>query len=52
MAQEFPEGERIIFLGQMAYGAAAQVVATTSKTLDISLAVSGIPLYEIETHRT
>lgn len=38
MAQEFPEGEKIIFLGQMAYGTAAQVTATTEKTLDISIA--------------
>jgi len=40
MAQEFPNGERVIFMGQMAYGAAAQVVASTKDTLDINLAVS------------
>ena len=40
MAQEFPDGERIIFLGEMAYGTAGQVSATTEKTLDIGLAVS------------
>ncbi|WWC63302.1 uncharacterized protein I303_105902 [Kwoniella dejecticola CBS 10117] len=38
MAQEFPEGEKVIFLGQMAYGTAAQVMSTTETTLDVSLA--------------
>ncbi|GFZ49564.1 5'-3' exoribonuclease 2 [Saitozyma sp. JCM 24511] len=38
MAQEFPNGERVIFLGSMAYGTAAQVASTTKDTLDISLA--------------
>jgi hypothetical protein len=39
MEQEFPNGERVIFLGSMAYGTAAQVASTTKDTLDISLAV-------------
>jgi hypothetical protein len=39
MAQEFPNGERVIFLGSMAYGTAAQVTSSTEKTLDVSLAV-------------
>lgn len=38
MGQEFPDGERVIFMGQMAYGTAAQVNSTTDETLDISLA--------------
>lgn len=38
MSQEFPEGERIIFMGIMAYGTAGQVAATTDTTLDINLA--------------
>ncbi|KAK4688987.1 5'-3' exoribonuclease 1, partial [Tremellales sp. Uapishka_1] len=38
LAKEFPAGEKVIFLGHMAYGTAAQVVATTEKTLDIGLA--------------
>ncbi|KAK8854783.1 hypothetical protein IAR55_003522 [Kwoniella newhampshirensis] len=38
MAHEFPEGERVIFLGQLAYGTAAQVLGTTEKTLDVGLA--------------
>ncbi len=39
MAQEFPTGERVIFLGQMAYGTAAQVAGSSKDTLDINLAV-------------
>ncbi|ORY35580.1 hypothetical protein BCR39DRAFT_21407 [Naematelia encephala] len=38
MAAEFPVGERVIFLGGMAYGTAAQVVSTTDTSLDISIA--------------
>ena len=38
MAQEFPEGERVIFMGGIAYGTAGQVSATTEKTLDVNLA--------------
>lgn len=37
---EFPEGERVIFVGQHAYGTAAQVVRSGNNTLDVSLAVS------------
>lgn len=47
MAQEFPNGERIIFLGQMAYGTAAQVVGSSKDTLDINLAVSKISIIRI-----
>ena len=39
MASEFPEGEKVIFLGSMAYGTAGQVNATTASTLDLGLAV-------------
>jgi uncharacterized membrane protein len=39
MSSEFPDGEKVIFLGVMAYGTAAQVTATTASTLDISVAV-------------
>lgn len=38
LAQEFPNGEKVIFLGDMAYGIAGQVTNTTDSTLDISLA--------------
>ena len=38
VSSEFPDGERIIFLGGMAYGTAGQVVSTTDTTLDIALA--------------
>jgi 5'-3' exoribonuclease 1 len=39
VAEEFPDGEKVIFLGQMAYGAAAQVTSTANEKLGISLAV-------------
>jgi 5'-3' exonuclease len=39
IAEEFPNGEKVIFLGQMAYGAAAQVTSTSGDKLGISLAV-------------
>ncbi|WVQ68061.1 uncharacterized protein L199_006267 [Kwoniella botswanensis] len=38
MSQEFPDGEKVIFLGQMGYGTAAQVIKTTDTTLDVALA--------------
>ncbi|WVR07588.1 hypothetical protein IAU60_004630 [Kwoniella sp. DSM 27419] len=38
MGYEFPDGEKVIFLGHMAYGTAAQVIKTTEKTLDVGLA--------------
>jgi len=36
--EEFPDGEKVIFLGQMAYGAAAQVSSTKGDKLGINLA--------------
>lgn len=38
IAQEFPNGEKVIFLGGIAYGQAAQVIDTTANALNISLA--------------
>lgn len=38
MKMEFPDGEKVIFLGDMAYGAAAQVTGTGESTLDIGVA--------------
>ncbi|CAK5283845.1 unnamed protein product [Mycena citricolor] len=38
LAEEFPEGSKIFFLGEHAYGVAAQVSATTDKTLSVVLA--------------
>ncbi|ORX38527.1 putative exonuclease [Kockovaella imperatae] len=38
MAEEFPNGEKVIFMGSMAYGTAGQVVSTTSTSMDIGLA--------------
>lgn len=40
LSEEFPEGSRIFFLGEHAYGVAAQVSATTQTTLSVILAVS------------
>jgi 5'-3' exoribonuclease 1 len=38
MAQDFPIGEKVIFLGGIAYGTAAQVTHTGDKALDIGVA--------------
>jgi 5'-3' exoribonuclease 1 len=40
LSEEFPEGSKIFFLGEHAYGVAAQVSATTDSTLSVILAVS------------
>lgn len=40
LAEEFPEGSKIFFLGEHAYGVAAQVATTEEKTLSVILAVS------------
>jgi 5'-3' exoribonuclease 1 len=40
LSEEFPEGSKIFFLGEHAYGVAAQVSATTETTLSVILAVS------------
>lgn len=42
MSEEFPDGSRIIFLGEHAYGVAAQVSATTEDSLTIIIAVSAV----------
>jgi len=44
IAEEFPEGSRIFFMGEHAYGVAAQVSATTETSLSVILAVS--PFFE------
>ncbi|KAJ6526042.1 exonuclease II [Mycena capillaripes] len=38
LSEEFPEGSKIFFLGEHAYGVAAQVSATTDSTLSVILA--------------
>ena len=38
-SEEFPEGNRVIFLGERTYGVAAQVSTTTDKTLSAILAI-------------
>jgi 5'-3' exonuclease len=40
LSEEFPEGSKVFFLGEHAYGVAAQVSATTDNTLAVILAVS------------
>ena len=40
LSEEFPEGSKIFFLGEHAYGVAAQVSSTTDSTLSVILAVS------------
>lgn len=39
LSEEFPEGSKIFFLGEHAYGVAAQVSGTTDATLSVILAV-------------
>lgn len=39
LAEEFPEGTKVFFLGEHAYGGAAQVSSTTLTTLSVILAV-------------
>ncbi|KAG6840893.1 hypothetical protein C0991_003417 [Blastosporella zonata] len=38
LSEEFPDGSKIFFLGEHAYGVAAQVSATTEKSLSVVLA--------------
>ena len=40
LSEEFPDGTRVFFLGEHAYGIAAQVSETTKDALSIILAVS------------
>ena len=39
LSEDFPDGSKIFFLGEHAYGVAAQVSATTNTTLSVILAV-------------
>lgn len=41
LSEEFPIGSKVFFLGEHAYGVAAQVSETTKDTLSIILAVRG-----------
>lgn len=43
--EEFPQGSKIFFLGEHAYGVAAQVSETTETTLTVVLAVCFSPLF-------
>jgi 5'-3' exoribonuclease 1 len=40
LSEEFPEGSKIFFLGEHAYGVAAQVSGTNDDTLSVVLAVT------------
>lgn len=40
LSEEFPEGSKVFFLGEHAYGVAAQVSATAADSLSVVLAVS------------
>ena len=44
LSEEFPERSKVFFLGEHAYGVAAQVFGTTEDTLSVILAVSVIAL--------
>lgn len=44
LSEEFPEGSKIFFLGEHAYGVAAQVSATTETSLSVILAVCNLLL--------
>lgn len=42
LSEEFPDGSKIFFLGEHAYGVAAQVSATTETSLSVILAVRAL----------
>ena len=46
LSEEFPEGSKVFFLGEHAYGVAAQISETTKHRLSIVLAVSVISKYQ------
>lgn len=41
LCEEFPAGTKVFFLGEHAYGTAAQISGATDTTLSVILAVSG-----------
>ena len=40
LSEEFPDGSKVFFLGEHAFGVAAQVLETTQDTLSVTIAVS------------
>ena len=44
LSEEFPTGTKVFFLGDHAYGVAAQVSDTTDKTISVMLAVRHLSL--------
>jgi len=45
LSEEFPEGTKVFFLGEHAYGVAAQVNSITDETLSVILAVRFSPFF-------
>jgi 5'-3' exoribonuclease 1 len=43
LSEEFPEGSKVFFLGEHAYGVAAQISSTDNDALAVILAVRGVP---------
>lgn len=43
LSEEFPIGTKVFFLGEHAYGTAAQIFGATDTSLSVILAVSGSP---------
>lgn len=50
LSEEFAEGSKIFFLGEHAYGVAAQVSATTDTSLSVILAVSDRFFSSVQTY--
>jgi len=51
LSEEFPVGTKVFFLGEHAYGTAAQISGTTDATLSVVLAVSGFLYYGSQIRR-
>lgn len=43
LSEEYPEGSKVIFLGEHAYGVAALINATAQTTLSVVIAVRSAP---------
>jgi len=49
LSEEFPVGTKVFFLGEHAYGTAAQISGATDAALSVILAVSGFQYYGSQT---
>lgn len=47
LSEDFPVGTKVFFLGEHAYGTAAQISGATDVTLSVILAVSGFPYLRV-----